>query len=76
MTDTRPLFTRLDKGVGAWAVVNHRRRAVRAAKFDLICWRKGDFQPLVDSEFTQQRFTDADTGAEHTYTLAETTTEL
>ena len=46
------------------------------AKFDLICWRKGDFEPLSDTEFTECSFTDADTGVEHTYTLAETTTEL
>ena len=46
------------------------------AKFDLICWRKGDFAPLGDTEFTECSFTDADTGIEHTYTLAETTTEL
>ena len=46
------------------------------AKFDLICWRKGDFEPLSDSEFTECSFTDADTGVEHTYTLAETITEL
>ena len=46
------------------------------AKFDLICWRKGDFEPLADAEFTEHHFTDTDTGVEHTYTLAETTTEL
>ena len=46
------------------------------AKFDLICWRKGDFQPLGDTEFTEHSFTDADTGVQNTYTLAETTTEL
>jgi hypothetical protein len=46
------------------------------AKFDLICWRKGDFEPLADTDFTEHHFTDADTGVEHTYTLAETTTEL
>jgi len=46
------------------------------AKFDLICWRKGDFAPLGDTDFTECGFTDADTGIEHTYTLAETTTEL
>jgi hypothetical protein len=46
------------------------------ADFDLICWRKGDFAPLGDTEFTECGFTDADTGIEHTYTLAETTTEL
>jgi hypothetical protein len=46
------------------------------AKFDLICWRKGDFQPLGDTGFAEHSVTDADTGVEHTYTLAETTTEL
>jgi hypothetical protein len=46
------------------------------AGFDLICWRKGDVEPLSDTEFTEQHFTDADTGVEHPYTLAETTTEL
>jgi transposase len=46
------------------------------AKFDLICWRKGDFAALGDTEFSEQRFTDADTGIEHAYTLAETTTEF
>jgi transposase len=46
------------------------------AEFDLICWRKGDFEPLGDTDFAEQHFTDADTGIEHTYTLAETTTEL
>ena len=46
------------------------------ADFDVICWRKGDFAPLGDTEFTECSFTDADTGVEHTYTLAETTTEL
>ena len=46
------------------------------ARFDLICWRKGDFQPLGDTEFTEHSFTDADTGVEHAHTLAETTTEL
>jgi transposase len=46
------------------------------AKFDLICWRKGDFEPLDDTNFTEYSFTDTDTGVEHTYTLAETTTEL
>ena len=46
------------------------------AKFDLICWRKGDFEPLVDTDFTEHSFTDADIGVEHAYALAETTTEL
>ena len=46
------------------------------AEFDLICWRKGDFEPLVDTDFTEHSFTDADIGVEHAYTLAETTTEL
>lgn len=46
------------------------------AKFDLICWRKGDFEPLADTEFAEHSFTDADTGVEHTDSLAETTTEL
>jgi hypothetical protein len=46
------------------------------AGFDLICWRKGDVEPLSDTEFTEQHFTDADTGVEHPYTLAETPTEL
>ena len=46
------------------------------AKFDLICWRKGGFEPLEDTDFTEHSFTDADTGVEHTYTLGETTTEL
>jgi len=46
------------------------------ADFDVICWRKGDFEPLSDTEFTECSFTDTDTGIEHPYTLAETTTEL
>lgn len=46
------------------------------AGFDLICWRKGDFEPLGDTEFTEQHFTDPGTGVEHAYTLAETSTEL
>ena len=46
------------------------------AEFDLICWRKGDFEPLVDTDFTEHSFTDADIGVERAYTLAETTTEL
>ena len=46
------------------------------AEFDLICWRKGDFEPLVDTDFTEHSFTDCDIGVEHAYTLAETTTEL
>ena len=59
---------------GGWSPASLKR--IVDAKFDLICWRKGDFQPLGDTEFTQQRFTDPDTGIEHAYTLAETTTEL
>ena len=59
---------------GGWSPALLKR--IVDAKFDLICWRKGDFQPLGDTEFTQQRFTDPDTGIEHAYTLAETTTEL
>ena len=46
------------------------------ADFDVVCWRKGDFAPLGDTDFTEHHFTDADTGVQHTYTLAETTTEL
>ena len=46
------------------------------ADFDVICWRKGDFEPLSDTDFTECSFTDTDTGIEHTYTLGEITTEL
>ena len=46
------------------------------AEFDLICWRKGDFDPLVDTDFTEHGFADCDIGVEHAYTFAETTTEL
>ena len=43
------------------------------AGFDLICWRKGEFEPLPAEEFTEQVFTDPDTATKHTWALAETT---
>jgi len=46
------------------------------AGFDVICWRKGDFEPLSDTEFAEHTFTDPDTGIGHTWTLAETTADL
>jgi transposase len=43
------------------------------AGFDLITYRKGEFEPLPAEEFSEHTFTAADDGAEYTYTLAETT---
>jgi hypothetical protein len=59
---------------GGWSPALLKK--IIGADFDVICWRKGDFEPLSDTDFTECSFTDTDTGIEHTYTLAETTTEL
>jgi hypothetical protein len=42
----------------------------------VICWRKGEFDPLGEAEFAEHTFTDPDTGIEHTWTLAETTADF
>ena len=56
---------------GGWSPLLFKK--IIEAGFDLICWRKGEFEPLPDQEFTEQVFTDPDTATEHTWALAETT---
>ncbi|MPY85858.1 MAG: hypothetical protein GEV00_21835, partial [Actinophytocola sp.] len=41
--------------------------------FDLITYRKGDFDPLPADKFGEHTFTDPTTGGEYTYLLGETT---
>jgi hypothetical protein len=56
---------------GGWSPTAFK--TVVDAGFDLITYRKGGFQPLPEDDFSEHTFTAPDTGAEYTYTLAETT---
>lgn len=55
---------------GGWSPAAFKK--IIDAGFDLIAYRKGDFDPLPAEEFSEDTFTDPATGAEYTYTLAET----
>lgn len=55
---------------GGWSPAAFKK--IIDAGFDLIAYRKGDFDPLPAEQFSETTFTDPTTAAEYTYTLAET----